>query len=161
HAKALEARQRKKGLALEFQRTQMVERHRKRRSVLKKRHAERRQFEQRERAGRLPRGFKGLWSWITGALNKARLRNEIEASKAEDRDRTERHALIQQQLIERRGLQEQIKALQASHEHEMEALHRDIACYLEFGMQPPAHPERKRAKHKDVERNQDHDIEPS
>lgn len=80
---------------------------------------------------------------------------------AAGRDRSERRALIQQQLTERRGLQIQIKALHSSLEHEMEALHCDVVRYVEFELQPPAQPEAKRAKNKYVETKQDHDIAPS
>lgn len=59
HAKMLEARQRKKGFVLEFQHRLMVERHRKRRSVLNERHTERSQSEQRERGGPIAARIKG------------------------------------------------------------------------------------------------------
>lgn len=160
HANALEAQHRKKGLALEFQRTQMVDRHQKARSNLKDRQNERWDAEQSERAARLPRGFKGLWSWITGALKKVRQQNEKETSRAEQRDKTERHALIKQQLKERRGLQKQIKAQRQSQNREIDALHRDIARYIELGADIPAQTKRSRGRQRDVSQDRHHDIEP-
>ena len=160
HANALEAQHRKKGLALEFQRTQMVDRHRKARSTLKERQSLRWDAEQRERAARLPRGLKGLWSWITGAFKKVRQQNEKEASRAEQRDKTERHALIKQQLKERRGLQRQIKAQRLSQNLEIDALHREIACFMELGTDIPAQTKKPRGRERDVLQDRHHDIEP-
>lgn len=137
HIRELEQRQHKKGLALEFQRKQMVDRHRHARQGLKSSQASRWQEEERKRAARLPRGFKGLWSWITGGLKKARLQNALETVKADERDRTERQTMIAKQLWERRALQKQIKALRASQQKELNALGRDIAHYMLMGGKAP------------------------
>ncbi|MEL6549708.1 MAG: relaxase/mobilization nuclease domain-containing protein [Pseudomonadota bacterium] len=57
HAEQLEKRLRKQGLALEYQRQQMVDRHRKKRANLKASQKDRWQREDRARAARLPRGI--------------------------------------------------------------------------------------------------------
>lgn len=160
HAKALEAQHRKKVLALEFQRTQMMARHRKSRSTLKDRQNQRWEDEQRQRAARLLRGFKGLWSWVTGSLRKLRQQNEKDASLADERDKSESHALIMQQLRERRGLQKQIKEQWLSQNQEIDALHRDIARSIELGLDIPAQTKRSRGRQRDVPQDRLHDIEP-
>lgn len=137
HVRELEQRQHKKGLALEFQRKQMVDRHRHARQGLKSSQTSRWQEEERKRAARLPRGFKGLWNWITGGLKKVRLQNALEVAKADERDRAERQAIITKQLSERRALQKQIKALRASQRKELNALGRDVAHYMLMGGKAP------------------------
>ena len=82
-----EAKHRKQSLALEHRRERMVQRHRNARSDLKLRHEERWKVEARERSNRLPKGVKGLWSWITGKSRQIKLRNEAETVLAQDRDR--------------------------------------------------------------------------
>jgi hypothetical protein len=137
HAQQLEKRLRKKGLALEFQRGQMVDRHRHKRAALKASQKDRWYREERARAARLPRGFKGLWSWITGGMKKVRLQNALEVARADERDCAERQAMIAKQLSERRALQKQIKALRASQQKELNALGRDIAHYMLMGGKAP------------------------
>jgi hypothetical protein len=163
HVRELAQRQRKKGLALESQRKQMVERHRHARQGLKSSQTSRWQGEERERAGRLPLGFKGLWSWITGGLNKVRLQNALEVAKAEERDRAERQKMIARQLSERRALQKRIKTLRASQQQELCALGRDVAHYMLMGGKAPMEitkvyerdrPDRDRPRKRDHERPQ-------
>lgn len=165
HVRASEQRLHKKGLALGFQRTQMMERHRKKRAALKVSQTERWQQEQRIRAARLPRGFKGLWSWITGALKKVRLQNEREAARAKDRDRAERHAVVQTQLKERRGLQARIKAHRQARQNELDTLRGDLAHYLVMGGKDPAEvqkaSERPHSREESRARDSGHDIEPN
>lgn len=137
HVRELEQRQHKKGLALEFQRKQMVDRHRHMRQGLKSSQVSRWQEEERRRSARLPRGFKGLWSWITGGLKKVRQQNALETAKADERDRAQRQAMIAKQLLERRALQKQIKGLRASQQKELNALRRDVAYYMVMGGKAP------------------------
>ena len=164
HVRELEQRQQKKGLALGFQRKQMVDRQRLARQGLKSSQASRWQEEERKRAARLPRGFKGLWGWITGGLKKVRLQNALEVAKADERDRAERQAMIAKQLSERRALQKQIKALRASQQKELNALGRDVAHYMLMGGKAPMEVtkiyendkqrDRKRQRERDKERPQ-------
>ena len=169
HIRELEQRQNKKGLALEFQRKQMVDRHRLARQGLKSLQASRWQEEERKRTARLPRGFKGLWGWITGGLKKVRLQNALEVTKADERDRAERQSMIIKQLSERRALQKQIKALRVSQQNELNALGRDVAYYMLMGGKAPMKVtkvyendkprERKRQRERDKDRPQGPDFD--
>lgn len=132
-----EAKHRKQGLALDYQRGQMVERHRLARSDLRIKQAERWEAEARERARRLPKGVKGLWGWITGKSKTTRLRNEAETVQAQDRDRRERQVLIRAQLSERRGLQRQIASLRDRHHKAAAELNRDVAQAMMMGGKAP------------------------
>ena len=140
HVRELEEKHKKKGLALEHTRADMIARHRSLRAALKDKQIARWQAEERKRAARLPRGLKGLWSWISGGLKKIRLRNAHEVAQAERRDRAEREALITAQLKERRKLQAMILSRRAKQEKELSALHRDLSEYLILGER--AQPER-------------------
>lgn len=137
YVREVEQRWRKKGLALEFQRKQLVDRHRDARQGLRSAQAERWQDEERKRTARLPRGFKGLWSWITGGLKKIRLQNALEVARSDLRDRAERQKMIEGQLAERRALQVQLKAQRASQQRELAALNRDLAHYILLGGKAP------------------------
>jgi len=129
----MEEKQRRAGLALEFQRTQLVERHRRARQDLKSEQTARWQHEERLRAARLPRGLKGLWGWITGEVKKIKLQNALDVAKAETRDQAEKQNLITRQISERRALQTRIKALRAAQQKDRAALERDIAEAMALG----------------------------
>ncbi|MEM8579693.1 MAG: hypothetical protein AAGF50_00660 [Pseudomonadota bacterium] len=140
HVRELEEKHKKKGLAPEHARTDMIARHRAVRAALKDQQSARWQAEECKRAARLPRGLKGIWSWISGGLKTIRLRNAHEVAQAERRDRAEREALITAQLKERRKLQAMILSRRTKQENELSALHRDLSEYLILGEQ--AQPER-------------------
>ncbi|MEM8575695.1 MAG: relaxase/mobilization nuclease domain-containing protein [Pseudomonadota bacterium] len=130
HIRALEDRHAKKGLVLEQHRRDLVARHRRARTALKVVQTDRWAQEERKRAARLPRGIKGIWSWITGRLKEVRLRNAHEIAQTERRDRDEREALIADQLKERRKLQTLVQSKRARQEKERSALDRDLSAYL-------------------------------
>ena len=46
-------------------------------------------------------GLRGLWGWITGKNRKIREENEAEMARAQQRNRDEKHSIIQKQLSER------------------------------------------------------------
>ncbi|WP_134682198.1 relaxase/mobilization nuclease domain-containing protein [Paracoccus ravus] len=93
-----QARAEKAGLAAQFQREQMVQRHRQVRDGLKTQQQERWLDEERKWAARTPRGLKGLWGWITGKNRKIRQENETEIARAQARDRAEKQTVIERQL---------------------------------------------------------------
>lgn len=133
YIRELEEKYRKTGLSLTFRRKDMVDRHRSARAELKQQQAERWQNEERARAARLPRGLKGLWSWVTGNSRKIRAQNEKEAAQAQERDRQEKQVIIEKQLAERRALQALI-VLRRKHEQKMlSRLNRDVIDYLAMG----------------------------
>lgn len=144
------ARHEKQALALKFQREQMVQRQQALRRELDMVQAQRQEEEQRQRAARVPKGFKGLWGWVTGHNRKIRLQNELDAMRAQDRDRTERESMIQKQLAERRGLQGRVKAARAQQHEAMQELTREVAHYARLGRDAPPVPfpakEPKRAR---------------
>ncbi|QIK41058.1 relaxase/mobilization nuclease domain-containing protein [Pontivivens nitratireducens] len=133
YVRELEEKYRKQGLSLTFRRKDMVDRHRALRAELKQKHTERWQNEECSRAARLPRGLKGLWSWVTGNSRKIRAQNEKEVAETQKRDRQERQAIIEKQLSERRALQALI-VLRRKHEQKMlSRLSRDVIDYLAMG----------------------------
>lgn len=144
------ARHEKQALALKFQREQMVQRQRAQRRALDTMQMQRQEDEQRQRAARVPKGLKGLWGWVTGQNCKIRLQNEMDAQRAQERDRTERESMIQKQLAERRELQGRVKAARAQQHEVMQELTRDVAHYARLGRDGPSVPspakEPKRAR---------------
>lgn len=127
------ARHEKQALALKFQREQMVQRQRVQRRELDMMHTQRQDEEQRQRAARVPRGIRGLWGWVSGQNRKIRLQNELEAQRAQERDRAEREAMIQKQLAERRVLQVRLKITQAQQFEAMQELTCEVAHYAQLG----------------------------
>jgi hypothetical protein len=65
--------------------------------------------ETKDRASRLPKGLKALFFRLTGKYRAIKKRNEAEATQGKQRDRVEMQAVIDQQLHERRKLQEEKK----------------------------------------------------
>ncbi|WP_321342281.1 relaxase [Breoghania sp.] len=135
-----EARAQKQNLAAQFQREQMVQRHRNARAQLRAQQERRWNDEQRKRAERIPKGLSGLWGWITGKSRKIRRENEAEIAQAQQRDRAEKHAIIQRQLSERRNLQRRIVQTREKQNAQIQALNRDVARYMVMGGQLPEHP---------------------
>lgn len=153
-AKEAEARAQKANLAAEFQREQMVQRHRHARAQLRAAQENRWLKEEKARAERLPKGIRGLWGWITGKNKKIRQENEAEIARATARDRAEKAATIKRQMDERRRLQRQIKAARDKRQEQLQALNRDIAQAMALGRVPPS-PEKKRNRERTRTRNRD------
>jgi hypothetical protein len=89
----------------------------------------RQEQETRERAARLRKGLPGLWDKLRGVYHKTRKQNEMEALWALQRDREQRHALLQAQLRERQTLQAQIREARNRHAERLRELHRDGANF--------------------------------
>jgi hypothetical protein len=117
--------------SIEFRRTQMVQRQQEERRALKDTQSARWTAEENARAARLPRGFAGIWSRITGKHRKIRLQNEMETLKAWQRDRGEKDALIRRQLEERQHLQQAIKHLREEQAQEIGTFQQEIAAYVQ------------------------------
>ncbi|MFZ5912999.1 MAG: relaxase/mobilization nuclease domain-containing protein [Pseudomonadota bacterium] len=105
----------------------MTEQHRKDRAAMKAYHEKRWTEEQRVRASRIRKGFKGLWDKLTFKYWSIRKANEKEAWQCHVRDREERQELIETQLGRRETLQAQFAAMRQRHEKEMQALAGDMA----------------------------------
>lgn len=100
---------------------------------------ERQDQETCQRAERMRRGLAGLWDRLTGTYAKLRKQNEMEALWALQRDREQRHALLQAQQAERQKLQLQIQEARNRHAERLRELHRDAANYrlVQRGEEPP------------------------
>lgn len=87
----------------------------------------RKQQEAVKRSERVRKGFKGLWDKISGRYWKMRKRNEIETNKCNQRDMKEKDVLIQDQLSQRKELQEKIIELRKTQLVERQALVKEMS----------------------------------
>lgn len=94
--------------------------------------------ETRQRAARLPRGFKGIWHKATGEYKKIRILNEAETKTAIERDRKELHTLVRSHLLERQELQKTVKTYKEEHKTEALRIRQEIARYVSTAAEPPA-----------------------
>lgn len=82
------------------------------------------------RQARLPRGLRGLWSWMTGNTGRIKAANEIEAQAQAREQKREREELAARQRHERRVLQEKIKDLRKAQGQELWSLRRELARHV-------------------------------
>lgn len=164
-AKEEEAKACKTNLAAQFQREQMVQRHRKARADLKSAHDARWLAEEKTRAARTPRGVRGLWGWITGKNKKIRKINEAGITRATQRDRAEKQTVIRIQLAERRNLQRQIKLARERQQVRIQELGRDVARAIELRRVPEkqVHRQKDRSRMRDTggDRDRNDDFSPT
>ena len=132
HQTELEAGRGRK--ALEFQRSEMVGRHRQERRDQKQAQERRWTAETNARATQLQRGFSGIWQRITGKHNRIKEQNERAAWNALLRDRAERDGLIVDQLDERNALQQEIREQRERQQADLLLLREDIVRYQEMGL---------------------------
>ncbi len=116
--------------AIEHKRQQMKARHGEERKAEYARIAEREKREQLTRAARLPKGFSGIWSRITGKLSKIKDQNEMEALRSWQRDRTEKDALVTRQLDERQRIQDAVRKMRETRAQEVMQIRSEIAAYV-------------------------------
>jgi hypothetical protein len=83
-----------------------------------------------ERQARLPRGVRGLWSWITGKSAEIKKDNLAEASEQRATQEREREEQIRRQAHERHILQEKIKELRHAQAQELIRLRRELAEHI-------------------------------
>lgn len=143
----------------------MVQRQRAHRRDMDAAQARRRDEEQRQRAARIPKGLKGVWSWATGQTRKIRLQNEAEALRAAERDRAEREAIVQKQLAERRVLQQRVKLVRGKQHEVVQDLTREAAHYARLGRNGPepareTKPDAPKRDRGGQSRNDGHGMEP-
>jgi hypothetical protein len=117
---------------LKDERQAMKDAHKAERQKLDRMQRERFGNEQRERSARVRKGAKGVWDIMTGRYFKVRKQNEVEAHFGVQRDRNQRHDLVQAQLKERQGLQSRIVAERERHARQMVGLYRDAARYRQM-----------------------------
>ena len=106
--------------------------HKAERQKLDRMQQERLANEQSARSARVRKGIAGAWDILTGRYFKVRKQNEIEAHFGQQRDRNERHDLVQTQLKDRQGLQTQIVDTRRTHARQMIGLYRDAAPYRQM-----------------------------
>lgn len=116
--------------AIEMKRQEMIAAHQKQREENNKRIQMREQREMAERAARLPKGFSGIWSRLTGKLSQVKKENEFAALRAWQRDRAEKDTLVQRQLDERQRLQTAINKMREDRAKEVAEIRREIAAYI-------------------------------
>lgn len=75
------------------------------RTALEEQHRIRWIAETKARSERLNSGLKGLWQWVTGQRAKIQQQNQMEALKAQERDRQETDRIVARQLAERREME--------------------------------------------------------
>lgn len=114
---------------LEQQRQSMQAKHQSERLVMDAGQKARAETENRQRAERLRKGLAGVWDRLRGEYAKRRKQNEMEAHFALQRDREQRHAMLQAQLRERQELQMQIRTARSRHAEQLRGLHKDAANY--------------------------------
>jgi hypothetical protein len=114
---------------LEQKRQYMQAKHQSERLAMDAGQKARTEVENRQRAERLRKGLAGIWDRLRGEYAKRRKQNEIEAFFALQRDREQRHAMVQAQLHERQQLQVQIRTVRARHAGQLRDLHKDAANY--------------------------------
>jgi hypothetical protein len=160
-AKEEQAKAEKANLAAQFQREQMVQRQRRAREQLKSQQEQRWLAEETKRAARTPKGIRGLWGWVTGKNRKIRQENEADMARAQQRDRNEKHEIIQRQLSERRTLQRQITAAKEKQKRSIEALNRGVARAMELRRVPDRNPQPQPERRAERERPRERGIEPN
>lgn len=114
---------------LSEQREKMKTLHQTERQKLDAGQRQRHEQETKERATRIRKGFMGIWDRLTGEYAKIRKQNEMEAFFALNRDRKQRHDLIQAQLKERQTLQAKIMEVRNRHTKMLLDLYRHAAHY--------------------------------
>ena len=98
-----------------------------------KKQEERRKEEENERYQNLPKGFKALWSRMSGKYGKIKSQNEREEERCKIRDREEKQALIDHQLMDRQNLQDQVLPIHRKHQNLIVQLKKDVAKYMKMG----------------------------
>jgi len=134
---------------LDFRKAEMVARHQEQRAKVWSGIDKRWLAETKERAGRMPRGFAGIWHQLTGQYSRIKAQNEREALMAWQRDRDEKDALIFDQIKEREVLQRDIKRQRTLASDELMQLRKDVANYRNIERPDPerrSEEERRRAR---------------
>jgi hypothetical protein len=114
---------------LNDQREALKERHRNERKLLDDSQRLRQIEERRVRSARVHKGVAGIWDILTGRYFKTRKKNEVEAFFSQQRDRNQRHDLVQSQLEERQKLQRDIERTREGHARQILSLYRDATDY--------------------------------
>jgi hypothetical protein len=111
---------------------EMTRHHRKAREEIENKQKSEWDTETLNRAARLPKGLRGLWSRLTGKYQIIRAENEAEAKATQARQAQERQRLIEEQMRQRSVLQERIRDLRHKQAETLLDLRADIGRYLKL-----------------------------
>jgi hypothetical protein len=136
HVAESRAQFRERSATLGHRKSEMTQRHRTMRATLNNRHTSEWDAQTLQRAGRLPKGVRGLWHRITGKYQETRRENEAEARAQRERQAEERQKLIEQQLAAREVLQAQIRDLRREQAEALLNLRRDVGRFLKLSDRP-------------------------
>lgn len=100
-----------------------------------------------QRAARLPKGLRGLWYRLTGKYQSLRAENEAEAKRTQLRQAAERQKLIEDQMAQRRLLQERIHDLRKAQAQALRELHREINHFRRVAKQREERAQRQHTDH--------------
>ena len=143
---------------LRAEKTELVARQRLEREELRQSQEQRRNAETDARADRLPRGFKGLWSRLTGDYRKIKKANELDAAQSLQRDRIEQDELIRRQNDESAELHEQEREQRAKEARDMRELGRAIGA--RFGLSDEHQHETENEHERGAERGGGRELAP-
>ena len=133
HMDQARAKSRSELAGLDARRLAMAEAHAQERERLDAGQKARSESEARMRAERFRKGMAGIWDRLTGKRTQLEKQNEFEALWALRRDQDQRQMMIDAQLSERGGLQDEIRNTRARHAQALRALHFDAANYRLMG----------------------------
>ncbi|QBK29775.1 relaxase/mobilization nuclease domain-containing protein [Roseitalea porphyridii] len=121
--------------AIRQEQTRLVTAHRHSRHLLRKQQEQRAIDEAKARAARLPTGLKALWFRLSGKYRQLCAQNEREFSEAKARDIQERQNQIDEQMRERRALQDELREHRQRHSLTIKKLYRYIGHILSLSEQ--------------------------
>ncbi|MFZ5961908.1 relaxase/mobilization nuclease domain-containing protein [Thalassococcus sp. BH17M4-6] len=126
--------------ALEARRQEMQTKHQAERAKLDAGQKARADAEALARSARFRKGLRGLLDRMTGRRAALDKQNQVEAIWALQRDREQRHGLVEEQLKERQMLQMHIRAARSRHAEDLRELHHDRTNYrmMKQGLEPLA-----------------------
>ncbi|MDX2259280.1 MAG: relaxase [Hyphomicrobiaceae bacterium] len=116
----------------------VTQRHREERAAQVRQHETDLMTGARDRAARLPTGWRAVWHRLTGRYRHIVEQNVRAAQAQADGQAVARDRLIEAQSRERAGLQHQIKALRNTHAEELKTLRSEVGRYLGFARQRSA-----------------------
>lgn len=130
----------KEKAAIEARRQEMQVQQQAERSKLDAGQKERANVETAARSARLRKGLRGLLDRVTGKRAALEKQNQMKAIWSLQRDREQRHLLVEAQLKDRQSLQIEIRAVRNRHAGVLRRLHRDRTNYrlMMRGLEPLA-----------------------
>lgn len=117
-------------LAFTAKRVELVKKHRCEREALPKRHLERQAVIRADANQQSSKGLKAIWSQVTGQDKRQRKAMSAKLAASKSQYAQEKQTLIQNQLVERRQLQQTYRQLQHHHDMAVQHLWRQVGASL-------------------------------